>query len=255
MINPVRPKSLRLLTREQTDSGVATTRINNKPYANDNYQMIRSSLGISPADSLLYAPITIIVEGATESLGLNRLFRRLIDESDDERYDDLETLVGLIHFLGAGGSSFVRWAKMADSQRSKVIAFVDGDQINNANALEKDFGHIPIIHFEVTKEFEDIVSREVYFDALAEYAASKTPASSEVISKEAYESWEAQQDFHKKFLFSKRVSKWYNGLYEYDIEKAEVMDIAIKRAKLEDIDMSKIDELIDAIREAAQNLP
>lgn len=254
MINPARPRSVRLLSRDQSADNVATTRINNKPYAEENYQLIRSSLGITPADSLLYAPITVIVEGATESLGLNRLFQRLIDESEDERYRDLEILIGLIHFLPAGGSSFVRWAKMADSQRSKAVAFVDGDQINNAKALEKDFGHIPIVHFDETKEIENIVSREVYFEALAEYAASNNPESSAEVSKEAFGTWESGHGFHERFLFSKRVAKWYKELFDYDMEKAEVMDIAIERVNLENIDMSKIDELIDAIKEEAENL-
>lgn len=254
MIYRAFPNRLRLLTREQTQEGIATTRINNEPYTDENFQMIRSSLGVSPADSLLYAPISVIVEGATESLALNRLFRRLKENPINEIHDELHRLIDLIHFLGAGGSSFVRWAKMADSQGSKAVVFVDGDQINNAKALEKDFGHIPIIHFDETKEFEDIVPREVYFEALAEYAASNNPDSSEEVSLAAFEAWEKGQGFHERFLFSKRVAKWYNELFEYDMEKAEVMDSAIERVKLADIDMTKIDELINEIREAAENL-
>ncbi len=253
MINPARVKSLRLLSREQSDVGVATTRINNKPYADDNFQLIRGSLGITPADSLLYAPITVIIEGATESLGLNRLFQRLIDESEDEQYRDLESLLGLIHFLPAGGSSFARWARIAKSQGNRVIVFVDGDQVNRANKLQKEYPEIPVVHFCETKEFENIVTCDVYFAALSEYARSNNPELSEVVSKEAFETWEEQQDFPEKFLFSKRVAKWYKEVFDYDMEKAEVMDIAVERVKLEDIDMSKIDALIDAIREEADN--
>jgi len=255
MINPARPKSLRLISRESSADGVATTKINNKPYADENFQLIRSSLGMSPADSLLYAPITIIIEGATESLGLNRLFQRLIDESEDEQYHDLETLIGFIHFLPAGGSSFVRWAKLARSQGCKIIIFVDGDQIKLARKVVDELNNVTLIHFDETKEIEDIVPREVYFEALDGYVASNNPQSSKVVSKEAFEAWEAQHEFHERFLFSKRVEKWYEELFDYGLEKAEVMDSAIKRAKLEDIDMSKIDELIDAIRKAADNLP
>ena len=89
---------------------------------------------------------------------------------------------------------------------------------------------------------------------LAAYAASNNPESSEVVSKEAFETWERQQGFHERVLFSKRMAKWYKVLFDYDMEKAEIMDSAIKSAKLEDIDMSKIDELIDKVREASENL-
>ncbi len=253
MINSSRPRSFRLLTRETTDVGIATTRINNKPYADDNFQLIRSNLGISPADSLLYAPITVIVEGATESLGLNRLFRLLINESEDENYEVLETLVNLIHLLPAGGSSFDRWARMATSQDNRVIVFVDGDQISRAKKLQKDFPDIPLIHFPETNEFEDIVPRETYFAALAEYARSNGMDATKV-TEQAYMEWVTSQKLAGRMLFSKRVSKWYKELFDYDMEKAEVMDIAIERVKLENIDMSKIDELIDAIKEEAENL-
>lgn len=252
MINPAHPKRIRLLDR-QARGNVATTVINKKLYTDENFQSIRSSLGLSPADSLLYGPISVIVEGATETIGLNRLFRRLMEEPLNDLHRELYRLVGLVYFLGAEGTSFVRWARMAKSQPKVMpIVFVDGDQINQAKQVTDIYPGIPVISFEETKEIEDIVPREVYFAALAEYAASNNAESSEEVSKEAFEAWEAQQSFHERFLFSKRVAKWYKELFDYDMEKAEVMDIAIARAKLEEIDTSKIDELIEAIRDAAK---
>ncbi len=253
MINPARPKSLRLLSRDRSAEKVATTKINNKPYSDYSFQLIRSSLGMSPADSLLYAPITIIIEGATESLGLNRLFQRLIDESEVERYKDLETLVGLVHFLSAGGSSFARWARIAKSQGNLVIVFVDGDHINRANQLQKEYPEIPVVHFYETKEFEDIVPRETYFQALADYAAENGADTSISISEDNFNQWEVDQEFNERVLFSKRVAKWYKKHFSYDMEKAEVVDRAIEIAKLDEMDLSKIDELIEAIRQAADN--
>ncbi|HML21886.1 MAG TPA: AAA family ATPase [Aggregatilinea sp.] len=70
MINPIRPRTLRLLERTGSNDSFAqyaVTRINNRPI-HDNYLNIRNSLGIWPSDSLLYAPITVIVEGITEKL-------------------------------------------------------------------------------------------------------------------------------------------------------------------------------------------
>ena len=253
MINRARPKSVRLLYRDSIDR-MATTRIVNKPYTDENFQMIRSSLGISPADSLLYGPITVIIEGATESLGFDRLFKRLIAESSDERHADLDSLVGLVHFLGGGGTSFARWARMAHSQRSNTIVFVDGDQINNAKRIKEDFPEVPIVHFTEDKEFEDIVTRDTYFQALTQYAAANGADASITLSEDEFEKWEHNQGFGEEVLFSKRAAKWYKALFNYNMEKAEVMDLAIKNANLDDMDLIKINELIKSIREAAENL-
>ena len=61
-INTMRPGSIRVLSRHQVD-GVATTWIENASFE-DNYIRVRSSLGLNPSDSLLYAPtakLTLVV--------------------------------------------------------------------------------------------------------------------------------------------------------------------------------------------------
>lgn len=261
MINPAFPKRLRLLERKRTGGGVATTVINNKPYTDENFYMIRSSLGMSPADSLLYGPISVIVEGATETLALNRLFRRLMKDPKNDLHRELHRLVGLIHFLGAEGSSFVRWAKMAKSQPGvKPIVFVDGDQINRAKQVTDVYPDIPVINFDKTKEIEDIVPREVYFEALSQYAASNNAKCSVTLSLDEFTKWETGQGFQPSELFSKRVCKWYKEVCAYGLEKAEVMDTAIEKVDLDDLyesnldEISKIDELIEKIKELADNL-
>lgn len=261
MINRAFPNRIRLLTRRQNKDEIATSAINNKPYTDENFQLIRSSLGLSPADSLLYAPISVIVEGATETLGLNRLFRRLMKDPKNDLHRELHRLVGLVHFLGAEGSSFVRWAKMAKSQPGvKPIVFVDGDQISRAKQVTDMYNDIPVISFDKTQEIEDIVPREVYFEALSQYAASNNAKCSVTLSLEEFTKWEANQCFQPSDLFSKRVSKWYKEVCEYGLEKAEVMDKAIEIADLDALykskpdEMAKIDELIEAIRDAADSL-
>ena len=255
MINPSFPKSVRLLYREKSNDGFATTRINNKPYADGNFQLVRSSLGMSPADSLLYAPITVIVEGATESLTFNRLFKRLIENPVNEIHNQLHRLVGLIHFLGGEGTSFVRWAKMANSQPAvKPVVFVDGDQIKRAKQINDVFPEIPIIHFDETDEIEDIVPREVYFKALHEYAGSNKAECSVALTFDEFTKWEEGQSFQPSELFSNRVGKWYKAVCDYDFEKAEVMEKAIEIADLDELSLSKIDELIEAIKSLADSL-
>ncbi len=64
MINIMRPGAIRVLSRHEIN-GIATSKIDTSAFA-DNYIGVRSSLGLSPSDSLLYAPITVVVEGRTE---------------------------------------------------------------------------------------------------------------------------------------------------------------------------------------------
>ena len=123
MINPSRPKNLRLLTRVQTTEGVATTRISNKPYTDNNFQMIRASLGMSPADSLLYAPISVIVEGATETLGLNRLFRSLMKDAKNDLHRELHRLIGHIHFC------WCRRLKLCQMGENGRVSRINSDRV------------------------------------------------------------------------------------------------------------------------------
>ena len=104
MINPSRARSLRLLSREVSPNGNPTTRVNNEPYEGGGYQLVRTSLGMSPADSLLYGAITVVVEGDTEELALARILEMIIIAFGDVPYPelDVETVLGQIRIVGAG---------------------------------------------------------------------------------------------------------------------------------------------------------
>ena len=77
MINTMRPGAIRLISRVESD-GKATSIIENAAF-DHNYIGVRSSLGITPADSLLYAPITVVVEGPTEVRCLPLVLKKLKD--------------------------------------------------------------------------------------------------------------------------------------------------------------------------------
>ena len=248
MINPSRPHSVRLLTRELSGNGNATTKINNKPYADNNFQLIRTQLGMSPTDSLLYAPITVIIEGATESLGLNQIFRKLI-EFDGDKYEGLDILIGLIHFVSAGGSNFPKWVKMAQSQGSKPIVFVDGDKTREINKVKSNHPDVPVVHFARGEEFESIVPKSRYFAALAEFVES-----SEKISEEAFDKWLQQAKLPNQMMFSKQVSQWVKKTFGYNVDKPQVMDKAIKMTDLKELKLTEIDKLIEEIRNLVKKL-
>ena len=105
------------------------------------------------------------------------------------------------------------------------------------------------MHFDKEHEIENIVPQSIYFEALADYAKD----FGEVVEDE-YIQWETGQNFEATVLFSKRVSKWYKEKFSYGMEKAEVMDRAIEIVSLDKICFEKIDELIGAIRDVANNL-
>jgi len=61
MVNVLRPHNVRLLERKRVEA-TATSIVANRPFEG-GFQPVRASLGITPADSLLYAPVAIVVEG------------------------------------------------------------------------------------------------------------------------------------------------------------------------------------------------
>ncbi len=214
MINNFRPHNIRLLRRESRD-GIATTVIDNKPYG-DNYLKVRTQLGITPADSLLYAPITIIVEGPTEVVCLPIILLNWFKE-------DMRTLLSQIHILDGIGTGWASRCDLAVSQGANPIIFVDGDDIKKVKQaqIKNKFPDIPIITLSEGLEFEDIVPREQYFQALAEITKQDT-------TEEKYNEWEKNQSLHPKMMFSKRVTRWLQDEFEiFSFKKYEVMKKAL----------------------------
>lgn len=241
MLNPVKTGGLRLLERTNKD-GVATTNINNRPY-DDNFQRIRSSLGISPADSLLYAPITIIVEGITEMECLPSILWRLHKENVDG-FDAIPNLLSLTHILNGFGDSFEFWCRLSKSQGAKPIIFVDGDKIRRVNQASISDRHpdVPILHLDEGKEFEELVESHRYFESLAQLNQN------EGITLEAYKSWDENSGLHVKMMFSKRIERWLQDEFEiFDFDKAETMKKALELAWVSEIKLEPFRQLVTTI--------
>lgn len=250
MINPSRPETLRLLSREQTESGIATTRIDNKPYIDGNFQSVRTQLGILAADSLLFSSITVIVEGPSDSRGLNLLFRRLHQEWEDDTYSDLNVLQRLTMFFPAGGyGEFDKWLKVAQSNGVLPILLYDGDQEAKAQRMDAANPNVPVLWFDKDKEFEDIVPREIYFQALAEIVLGNRK-----ITKVEYEKWESNANLVPQMMFTKRVKKWLRDEFGERLNKPQVMAKAIELVDLGKLKMNTIDKLIAEIRKTSLKL-
>ena len=153
-------------------------------------------------------------------------------------------------WVRGGYSQIHKWVKMVQSQGAHPIVFVDGDKISEVKRqVEEKFPNVPVIHFDEGKEFENIVPRPTYFQALAEYIDNK-----EKVTEENFDAWWASANLPKQMMFSKRVEKWINSEFGCGFDKPKVMDRAIEIANLGGMDLTKITELIKAIRKLADKL-
>ncbi len=247
MVNTMQPRSLRLFTRA-TRGERAVTAINNEPF-DKGFASVRSSLGISPADSLLFAPITIVVEGKTEVLSIPILLKRLSDEFKTE-FADVPSLISQTILIDAEGSGNIGYiCKLAKGHGASVIAFADGDRSKRwQQQLEKEAPGTPLILSKVNGEFEQIVARPKYFEALAAtYESEGIP-----IGLAEFEKWESEANLPARMAFTKRVGRWFTDKLNQQEEpdKAAVMRNTVENTPLEEIDLDGPRKLIAAMREA-----
>jgi predicted ATP-dependent endonuclease of OLD family len=242
MINSLQPENIRLVKREATDTQV-TSAIDNRPF-DRNFLPVRASLGLTPADSLLYAPITVIVEGVTEVLCIPFLLKRL-QESRITNFAKSEHLLSMTHFFNGEGSAYEYFCRLAKSQGNKVIIFADGDKKEEIKRLDLKNKHpdVAIILLDEGKEFEQIVPLPVYFLALARI--TKENALPEVFAE-----WQTQTALPERMMFSKRVDRWMKEVYGHSYSKPEVMRMAVEMASISDINLKPFEKLIQAIRNA-----
>lgn len=240
MVNSLRPESLRLLTRTKID-GKPTSQIDNRPIK-ENYLPVRSSLGLTPSDSLLYAPIAFIVEGLTEILCIPILLKKFGQESV-EGFDKVSLILSNCHFIDGQGDSFEYWCRLAKSQGSKPIIFVDGDKIRRVRQekLEEKHPDVPVIVLDEGSEFEEIVDRDVYFQALALVIKKE-------VSAEAFEQWIRNNNVPEQMMFSKKIDRWLQDTTpEVIYSKVEVMREAVKIAALDTIKKEPLLKIVHAI--------
>ena len=125
-----------------------------------------------------------------------------------------------------------------------MIVFLDGDKVKTANQQGVDgMEEVPVVALDNNREFEEIVPRKIYFQALADVLE---PYNDEMdISTETFEQWETEQDFHNKVTFTHRIQRWINDyLPECDYRKPVVMRRALDLAD-DEIDYSPFREMLD----------
>jgi hypothetical protein len=227
MINTMRPASIRVLSRRR-DGDQATSVVENKVFE-DNYYRVRSSLGLSPSDSLLYASATVIVEGATEVVCIPLLPMKL-KEAGQAGFDDLESLLSHAHFLNGEGDSYEYMCRLAKSQNTIPVVFVDGDKKNSLEAVRAKHPDVKVLHLQKDTEFEQVVPTARYLEALA-YVLQDNAGT---VTLDNFEKWKASQT--KRLAFSKLVERW---LQDEHGAKALRKPIVMRKA----IELTDVDEL------------
>lgn len=246
MINPVRTSAIRLIQRAN-DGEVATSTVDDRP-VDENFLRIRSSLGLTPADSLIYAPVTLIVEGPSEVIGLPIILERLW-KGDVEGFGDVGELLSQVHFLDGCGDSFDLLCKVAISNGTKPVVFLDGDKAGSRlNKITKQCPNVPIVLLEGQSEFEEIVTREVFFEALRTVMAEFSSDVS-ALTEANFEEWQGTKKLPEKLAFSKRVDQWVHATICLGIEKPLVMKKALQDTPLDSLENTKLLELVGRIRE------
>jgi predicted ATP-dependent endonuclease of OLD family len=239
MINVMRPNSIRLFQRTVKEEK-ATTVIENQAFR-ENYYPVRASLGLTPADSLLYAPVTIIVEGETELLNLASLILKLA-AARVAGFEDAEIVLAQTHILDGMGDRFGHLCRLARSQGATPVIFLDGDKRKHLPKFKVDGECVVILDDE--DEFEQLIPGSVYFQALADAIGGE----GEQINEEAYRQWEASAELPSRMAFSKRVGRWLDSLDVAEPRKARVMSRAIELVSPSQVKADRLRELLGHIR-------
>ncbi|MEQ1748527.1 MAG: ATP-binding protein [Prosthecobacter sp.] len=241
MVNCMRPQSIRLLKRKPHGES-AVTIVENSSYAG-NYASVRSSLGMSPADSLLYAPVTVVVSGRTEVLCLPVLLDRL-ENAGFPGFENVGSLLSFSIFIESGGDGNVsNLFRIAEAQGSKAVAFCDGDTGKGwKNQIEK-LGAGQSVVLDEGHEFEDLVPKDAYFKALAKYLDQPT------FSEAGFNEWLSTAELPPKMSFTNKVKRWLTeGMNQQDLYKADVMRVAALDVDLATLKLDHLQKLVAIMR-------
>lgn len=250
MINSWKVQNIRLI--EKFEKGDVLCRKVSKKGHYENFLPIRVNLGITAADTLSLAPITIIVEGETEIMCLYKLLSMTV-EDDKDRLEKFSSLKNQFHFLFCGGTSkFKQYCKMSISQGCRPIIFSDGDDFNNfkQQKIEEEYPEVPIIMLEEGDELENLISETLYFNTLTKECQSE-------ISYQDYTVWleERKGSFIDRLSFTKKVFRWLQEFApDFKYRKPLVMEKALSEVSINDIKTDKIIELFNQICKIAEKM-
>jgi len=242
MINRLNPSTVRVVRREQTRHEIglelAHSRVD-KYSPGDNFLSVRTSLGLSAADSLLYGPIVVVVEGDTELICLERILRS-IAVTDRE----VAALSLTVMMDGKGAPNLLQWCHRVESFGETAIAFADGDKRTDIEReYRKNNYQFAMILLDDGREFEDLVSPHYYFECLSLTCQTE-------LKIEDFKEWGLKQaEWFQRKAFSKRIEDWLIAEREdLRYSKQLVMETAVLRdPEFEQWDLEPIRRLLSQI--------
>ena len=247
MINNLRPNTIRVLERKRVENKAISV-FENEPYRG-NFALVRSSLGMSPADSLMYSPITIVAEGPTEVRCLPHLLKKLADAGKIDPAA-LDLLLSQTHILDGEGSSFEYMCRLAKSQNARPIVLIDGDKSRDVSKVKEKHPEVPIIILNTSEEFENLVPRAKYIEA----ASILLEDQSGTITEANFEAWIQKSQLPSKMMFSKQIDRWLEDEHGRSLSKPGLMAKAIELTDAADIDADKFLDLFGAMKKVGELL-
>ena len=176
--------------------------------------------------------------------------------SGDKAFADVNQILDQIHFLDGEGDSVEYLVRLAKSQNSKVIAFLDGEKRpkRGEDKLRSDHPDVPVVKLDSDVDIEQWVPRDIYFQAVTHCCSESGSKAEGVpnITQEGFEQWLAgQQQRVKDNVFGRQVQDWLQAILSGPIPpKHEIFMWAVDRCPPENIDTKKLQELLAQIRQA-----
>ncbi|MBI1371051.1 MAG: AAA family ATPase [Planctomycetes bacterium] len=249
MINPMRPESIRLI-RRVGNSGIGASKIEHRP-CDRGFQAVRASLGMVATDSLFFAPVTLLLEGVTEQICIPLLVS-MIDEA--KHYPEASMLLSRVAMWDFDGCDYEKCCGFAKAHGATPVLLLDGDKKNEySQKLQRSspaLEGVPVIFFENSEEFEDIIGLASYVNAIHKLQESEEARSK--VSLESFNTWLSRQSERTHFKpRTKQIAGWLRNL-NIPYHKAEAMYLAIANTPIDQITTTKIIELLNKITEKLQ---
>jgi hypothetical protein len=245
MINSLRPDTVRVIRRAKgQDRAVSTI-----APAGLDFATVRAQLGMSLSDSLLLAPVSIVVEGRTERACLVPLIQKLA-RARIEGFEDAERLLSQVILIDGEGDSFAHTTTMAQLFETKVVVFLDGDKKQEAERLSKRYPKVPVVLL-AERDFEELVPRTVYLASVAE-VLSETLEREVDITEKTFAEWlaNARPTTRERKAFTKQVMEWLEACFEVEPSKPMVMARCVDAVEPADVSTAGLLELLGHVRNA-----
>jgi predicted ATPase len=251
MINNMREQSIRVLSRKKNGND-PTSVIDKLDGSNHNFGLVRTSLGLAPSDSLLYADTTIIVEGKTEVRCLPSLLERL-EKEKIPGFENAGTLLAGAHFLDGEGDSFEFIARFAKSHGCYVIVFLDGDKKQRKGLKKIESSEdIPVIRLKPNKDFESLIAPSTYFAAIQKLAReADAPVNADELTQQKFDEWlKSQKQSVREAVFGRQIHEWLDA-NECRLSKYAIMHEAVNLCDIGEVHVDELRSLVGEMRRAA----